>query len=211
MRKPKEVKVYSDHMTDLKIPVFMATDYTFFAEYNGQRWEAAGVAELEEKLSADLRKMMSAEWVAVIEIKHIYPNVHYQSIPQSFVGFKPSRYWIGKRTDGAMIRADWDTTEEQRNKSHRTAGSPISQNWWPPVFPINREETIGNYMHGQEKVPSATFIAYEETLWNALSQLAENIKAVRKKLTSLLTTQEGLTALPQMVGLKLLETPKEDQ
>ena len=210
MRKPKEVKVYSDYTTDLKIPLFMATDYTFFAEYNGQRWEAASVADLEKTLAANLRKMMNAEWIAVLEIKHIYPSMHYQKIPQAFVGFEPSRYWAGKRTDGAMIRADWGTTEEQRNKTHRSAGSPISQDQWPPTFPFTREETIGSSVYGRETVPSATFIAYEETLWNALNQLAENIKAAREKLTSLLTTQAGLTALPQMVGIKLLNAPANE-
>jgi hypothetical protein len=206
--KPQSIGFYEDDRTHTTVEMFLnRNDHTFFAKFGGDTYYGASKNELVERLRTAVREAQDIQWSPVIEVRRLSPaNYTYLDgldKDPSFVGFRLYRYYYGRLVDGTWVTTRWETAESQRVNSHQNLGWGRDKEFIPPC-----------HRQGHSGIPDTYYLPYEEATWAALSQLVENIRAVRRKLEEMLSSEEGMSQLVKAItagmGAKMLGTGEDN-
>lgn len=191
-----------------------------FASYAGEEVRDASLAEVKKKLEERLPDWISVTWQAIVEVKVSAPvtvEVRDRAQHAGRVSLEFSRYWIGRRQDGALrkLRWLWSADLDRRNVSVQVPGVEQlaqSESWRyygdgdfaPPC--TRRTRGYGSQLHGSGD-ETTHYLPHTPDLWLGLEALGEAIIAVRNQIGALLDSAAGRAHLAAIGAKQALVLP----
>ena len=179
--------------TNIEIEYFLEGE-KFVAKVFEKNLSEPNASILKNKINEMIDCWMSFEWMPVIKIE-IGSGNRWKD--DDGVSFEHDRFYIAKGPAGSIVKVDWEVDEEHRKaKCEWGHDSTLKLTMFPFTAPL--------------KTSHGWLIPYTEETWQGIVDIKAGIEHLKKKLTQLLTSREGVKLLSEK-GAKtlMLEAPKK--
>jgi hypothetical protein len=174
--------------TGIEIEYFLEGE-KFVATVFGEKLSEPNASILKHKITEMIDCWMSFEWMPVIRVE-IGDGQRYRD---DGISFDHDRYYIAKGPAGSIVKVDWDVDEEHRKaKCHWNSDSTLKLTKFPFTAPIQTSD--------------GWLIPYTDETWRGVEDIKAGIEHLKKRLTKLLTSRDGIKQLTQSGAKTLLLT-----
>ena len=174
---------------------------TFFAEWQGERFEDATASKVEQWIREVLESSVKVIWIPIVEIEIARNDDRFISDtkPEARLAIKLQRYYVARMRSGEAKRSNWELprigqykdltddeirmrTMERHIAKFRDIDNVIQLPHWI--------SSPGNY-NGVYITIRRGYLAYSEELWEGLSQIQRSLEVLAIKLEELVRMPVG--------------------
>ncbi len=179
--KPQKVEDYRHHRRGVSISIFLDRNtHEFFFDFMKERYIRPSLAELQRVAHEVVERETSLTWIPMITVESLSPFCRNDD---TFIGFTIKRSWIAKKASGRWLEGRWEDKEDGSLMGDR-------EKWASDFYPASstKQTDFSLPFYGDEHY----YLPYTDALWTGLETLLTHVRAMKKTLTHLLTTPDGL-------------------
>lgn len=204
--KPMKVDVFQDYKKRITVEIMLDRNTkTFFAEFNGKKFEAPDAAGVERQVKDAVDSSTPIAWVRVIQLS-------CDDREETASGW--TRYGNRRKNGGHECELKFDFCRKELGEiGAETLERPFPEDLRDDEDRERQARFPTAYAESCRKWEKEQQIPYSEDTWATLNDLVAAVDKARTKLAALFDPKDGGRLLAAMTGAPLLlvaATPRKD-